>query len=79
MQGHPSYAVAKTLLKGDALTIFKQAEIDRASQCVPHFKLCLDGMAEHVFPKKAGQTQNCYMHRNLQLMGEMTIKEWVAW
>eukprot|EP00957_Ditylum_brightwellii_P183708 13992652-Ditylum_brightwellii.AAC.1 len=36
-------------------------------------------MAEHVFPKKAGQTQRQYMHRNLRLVGEMTVKEWVAW
>eukprot|EP00957_Ditylum_brightwellii_P178609 13605003-Ditylum_brightwellii.AAC.1 len=35
-------------------------------------------MAEHVFPKKAGQTQKRYMHRNLRLVGEMTVKEWVA-
>eukprot|EP00957_Ditylum_brightwellii_P079477 6044064-Ditylum_brightwellii.AAC.1 len=26
--GPPSYAVAKTLLKGDALTVFEQAEIN---------------------------------------------------
>eukprot|EP00957_Ditylum_brightwellii_P155381 11828015-Ditylum_brightwellii.AAC.1 len=35
-------------------------------------------MAEHVFPKKARQTQKCYMHSNLWLVGEITIKEWVA-
>eukprot|EP00957_Ditylum_brightwellii_P082879 6301183-Ditylum_brightwellii.AAC.1 len=45
MQGPPSYAVAKTLFKGDALMFFKQAEINQ----------------EYVFPKKAGQTQKCYM------------------
>eukprot|EP00957_Ditylum_brightwellii_P109008 8315583-Ditylum_brightwellii.AAC.1 len=31
-QGPPSYAVAKTLLKGDALTVFEQAEIARGNQ-----------------------------------------------
>eukprot|EP00957_Ditylum_brightwellii_P068437 5196069-Ditylum_brightwellii.AAC.1 len=66
------------LLKGNALTVFKQAEIDHSTQSVTHFELCLDDVAEHVFPEKAGQTQKCYMHRNLQLVGEMTIKEWVA-
>eukprot|EP00957_Ditylum_brightwellii_P076552 5818666-Ditylum_brightwellii.AAC.1 len=29
MQGFPSYAVTKTLLKGNVLTVFEQAEIDR--------------------------------------------------
>eukprot|EP00957_Ditylum_brightwellii_P054731 4147522-Ditylum_brightwellii.AAC.1 len=60
MQGPPSYTVAKTLLKGDALTAFEQAEIDHSAQCVLTFKLCLDDVAEHVFPKKAGQTQKRY-------------------
>eukprot|EP00957_Ditylum_brightwellii_P148397 11298163-Ditylum_brightwellii.AAC.1 len=32
-----------------------------------------------MFPKKAGQTQKRYMCRNLRLVGEMTVKEWVAW
>eukprot|EP00957_Ditylum_brightwellii_P072706 5525542-Ditylum_brightwellii.AAC.1 len=70
MQGPPSYAVAKTLLKGDALTVFEQVETNHGMQSVPHFKLCLDDVVEHVFPKKAGQTQKYYMWRNL--------REWVA-
>eukprot|EP00957_Ditylum_brightwellii_P086419 6575316-Ditylum_brightwellii.AAC.1 len=46
-QGLASYTVAKTPLKGDALTVFEQAEIDRSNQTVPHFELCLDDVAEH--------------------------------
>eukprot|EP00957_Ditylum_brightwellii_P168539 12828752-Ditylum_brightwellii.AAC.1 len=65
MQGPASYAVAKTLLKGDALTVFEQAEIACGNQTVPHFNECLDGVAEHVFPEKAGQIQKRYMQRNL--------------
>eukprot|EP00957_Ditylum_brightwellii_P201780 15327204-Ditylum_brightwellii.AAC.1 len=55
--GPTSYAVAKTLLKGDALTVFKQAETVHGNQTVPHYELCLDDMAAHVLPEKAGQTQ----------------------
>eukprot|EP00957_Ditylum_brightwellii_P170327 12965045-Ditylum_brightwellii.AAC.1 len=66
------------LLKGNALTVFEQAEINHSTQSVPHFELCLDDVAEHVFPEKAGQTQKHYMRRNLWLVGEMTVKEWVA-
>eukprot|EP00957_Ditylum_brightwellii_P085553 6507635-Ditylum_brightwellii.AAC.1 len=76
MQGPPSYAVAKTLLKGNALTVFEQVEINHGTQSVPHFELCLDDMAEHVFPEKARQTQKCYIWRNLWLVGQMTVKEW---
>eukprot|EP00957_Ditylum_brightwellii_P083314 6334751-Ditylum_brightwellii.AAC.1 len=41
-QGPLSYAVAKTLLKGDTLMVFEQVEIARGNQTVPHFELCLD-------------------------------------
>eukprot|EP00957_Ditylum_brightwellii_P095385 7265594-Ditylum_brightwellii.AAC.1 len=52
-QGPESYAVAKTLLKADALTVFKQAEIIQGNQTVLHFNKYLDDVAEHVFPEKA--------------------------
>eukprot|EP00957_Ditylum_brightwellii_P143462 10929688-Ditylum_brightwellii.AAC.1 len=76
MQGPASYAVAKTLLKGDALTVFEQAEIARENQTVPHYNECLDDVAEHVFPEKAGQIQKRYMRRNLRFTKNLTVKEW---
>eukprot|EP00957_Ditylum_brightwellii_P009509 717896-Ditylum_brightwellii.AAC.1 len=79
MQGPASYAVAKTLLKGNALTVFKQAETSHRYQTVPHFKKCLDDVVAHVFPEKAGQTQKRYMQRNIRYSGgTTTVKEWVA-
>eukprot|EP00957_Ditylum_brightwellii_P180489 13748995-Ditylum_brightwellii.AAC.1 len=77
-QGPTSYAVAKTLLKGNALMVFEQAEIDHSNQTMPHFELCLDDVAEHIFPEKAGQAQKRYMRRNLRLGREITVKEWIA-
>eukprot|EP00957_Ditylum_brightwellii_P128566 9807313-Ditylum_brightwellii.AAC.2 len=77
-QGQASYAVAKTLLKGNALTVFEQAEIARGNQTVPHFDQCLDDVAEHVFPEKAGQIQKRYMQRNICFGKDLTMKEWVA-
>ena len=78
MQGPASYTMTKTLLKGDALTVFEQAEIARGNQTVPHYNKCLDYVAEHVFPEKAGQIQKRYMRRNLQFTKNLTVKEWVA-
>eukprot|EP00957_Ditylum_brightwellii_P071658 5447791-Ditylum_brightwellii.AAC.1 len=52
--GPASYAVAKTLLEGNALIVFEQAEITRGNQTVPHFNKCLDDIAEHVFLDKSG-------------------------
>eukprot|EP00957_Ditylum_brightwellii_P162392 12366054-Ditylum_brightwellii.AAC.1 len=77
-QGPPSYAVAKTLLKGDALTVFEQAEITHRNQTVPHFKLCLDDVAKHVFPEKSGQIQKRYMRRNICYSRGTTVKEWAG-
>ena len=56
-QGPPSYAVAKTLLKGNVLTVFEQAEITHRNQTVTNFELCLDDVAKDVFPEKSGQIQ----------------------
>eukprot|EP00957_Ditylum_brightwellii_P080290 6106747-Ditylum_brightwellii.AAC.1 len=78
MQGPASYAVAKTLLKGDALMVFNLAETTHGNQRVPHFKLCLDDVAAHVFPEKSGQTQKRCMQRNIWYGRDMTVKEWVA-
>eukprot|EP00957_Ditylum_brightwellii_P031215 2365885-Ditylum_brightwellii.AAC.1 len=46
-QGPPSYTVAKTLLKSNVLTVFKQAEITHRNQTVTNFELCLDDVAKH--------------------------------
>eukprot|EP00957_Ditylum_brightwellii_P187654 14289737-Ditylum_brightwellii.AAC.1 len=78
MQGPASYAVAKILLKGDALMVFEQSEIPHRNQTVPHFELCLDDVAEHVFPEKAGQIQKRYMRRNIHYSKDYTLKELVA-
>eukprot|EP00957_Ditylum_brightwellii_P094852 7223425-Ditylum_brightwellii.AAC.1 len=61
-QGPPSYAVAKTLLKGDTLIVFEQAETTHRNQTVTNFKLCPDDMTKHVFPEKK----------------DISVKEWVA-
>eukprot|EP00957_Ditylum_brightwellii_P022497 1697698-Ditylum_brightwellii.AAC.1 len=65
MQGPPSYTVTKMLLKGNTLRVFEQAEIDHGTHSVPHFELCLDDVAEHVFSENAGQTQKHHIQRNL--------------
>eukprot|EP00957_Ditylum_brightwellii_P016337 1227880-Ditylum_brightwellii.AAC.1 len=47
-------------------------------KAVPHFKLCLDDVAEHVFPEKVGQIQKSYMRRNICYGKGNAVKEWVA-
>eukprot|EP00957_Ditylum_brightwellii_P106813 8149008-Ditylum_brightwellii.AAC.1 len=66
------------LLKGDALMVFKQANIAHGNQTVMNFELCLDNMAKHVFLEKAGQTQKRYMQRNIHYGRGITKKECVS-
>eukprot|EP00957_Ditylum_brightwellii_P189494 14423668-Ditylum_brightwellii.AAC.1 len=75
-QGPPSYAVTKTLLKGNMLTVLKQAEITHRNQAVTNFELCLEDMAKRVFPEKSGQIQKRYMRRNICYSRGTTVKEW---
>eukprot|EP00957_Ditylum_brightwellii_P070383 5347181-Ditylum_brightwellii.AAC.1 len=78
MQGPPSYAVAKTLLKGNVLMVFEQEEITHRNQTVPHFELYLDDVTKHVFTEKSGQIQKHYMWRNICYSKGTTVKEWVT-
>eukprot|EP00957_Ditylum_brightwellii_P009150 692110-Ditylum_brightwellii.AAC.1 len=66
------------LLKGDVLTAFEQADIAHGNQTVTNFELCLDDVAKHIFPEKAGQIQKRYMQRNIRYGRGITVKEWVA-
>ena len=56
-QGPSCFGVVKTLLKDDALTVFKTAEGSHGNQTLVNFQLCLDDVCAHVFPEKAGQLQ----------------------
>eukprot|EP00957_Ditylum_brightwellii_P099930 7615254-Ditylum_brightwellii.AAC.1 len=58
--------------------VFEQAEIACGNQTVPHFDLCLDDVAKHVFPEKAGQIQKHYIQRNICYGKDFIMKEWVA-
>eukprot|EP00957_Ditylum_brightwellii_P197836 15071121-Ditylum_brightwellii.AAC.1 len=46
-QDPPSYAVAKILLKGNTLPVFRQAENTHGNQTLQIFNLCLDDVAKH--------------------------------
>eukprot|EP00957_Ditylum_brightwellii_P066986 5085021-Ditylum_brightwellii.AAC.1 len=58
--------------------VFEQAEVACGNQTVPHSDLCLDDVAKHVFPEKAGQIQKHNMQRNICFGKDFTVKEWVT-
>ena len=76
--GPAKYAVAKTLLKGDALTVFKASETSYSTVTLVNFERCLDDVTAHVFPEKVVHTQKRYMHHSLLLSKGKAVKEWVA-
>jgi hypothetical protein len=53
-----AYLLVKSLLKGDALQVFKNKEVSQDVKDGPNFTKCLAAVTEHVFSKKAYKTQN---------------------
>eukprot|EP00957_Ditylum_brightwellii_P018668 1402505-Ditylum_brightwellii.AAC.1 len=47
-----TYSIVKSLLKGDALQVFKNEEVSQDVKDGPNFTKCLAAVMEHVFPKK---------------------------
>ena len=47
--GSANYAVSKTLLKGDALTVFEAAETSYGTVTLVNFEKCLDNVAQMCF------------------------------
>eukprot|EP00957_Ditylum_brightwellii_P125295 9549999-Ditylum_brightwellii.AAC.1 len=54
------YLLVKSLLRGDALQVFKNKEASQEIKDGPAFTKCLAAVMEHVFPKKAYKTQKKY-------------------
>ena len=72
------YAVTKTLLKGDALTVFEAAETSYGKVTIFYLEKCSDNVTMHVLPEKAVHTQKCYIRRNLHLKKGQAVDEWVS-
>eukprot|EP00957_Ditylum_brightwellii_P006357 482115-Ditylum_brightwellii.AAC.1 len=59
--GDAAYSLVKSLLRGDALQVFKNEEASQDVKDGPAFTKCLATVMEHVFPKKAYKTQKKYI------------------
>eukprot|EP00957_Ditylum_brightwellii_P198922 15162078-Ditylum_brightwellii.AAC.1 len=56
-----AYLLVKSLLKGDALQVFKNKDASQEVKDGPAFTKCLAAVMEHIFPKKAYKTQKKYI------------------
>eukprot|EP00957_Ditylum_brightwellii_P099239 7559048-Ditylum_brightwellii.AAC.1 len=54
--GDAAYSLVKSLLKGDALQVFKNKEASQEVKYGLAFTKCLVAVTKHVFPKKAYKT-----------------------
>eukprot|EP00957_Ditylum_brightwellii_P118190 9014280-Ditylum_brightwellii.AAC.1 len=59
--GDTEYSLVKSLLKGDALQVFKNKEASQEIKDGLAFTKCLAAVTEHIFPKKAYKTQKKYI------------------
>ena len=78
------FAVARRLLKGDALTAFNSAAATagvgahKGAITMPNFNRAMAGLTRHVFPLKAAQKQQRWMRRYIRKPIELNTREWVA-
>eukprot|EP00957_Ditylum_brightwellii_P145037 11045881-Ditylum_brightwellii.AAC.1 len=59
--GDAIYSLVKSLLKGDALQVFKNIEQSQEIKDSTAFTKCLVAVTKHVFPKKAYKMQKKYI------------------
>eukprot|EP00957_Ditylum_brightwellii_P198395 15118393-Ditylum_brightwellii.AAC.1 len=59
--GEAAYSLVKSLLKRDALQVFKNGEENHQVKDGKAFSKCLAAVTKHVFPKKAYNMQKKYI------------------
>eukprot|EP00957_Ditylum_brightwellii_P041031 3107004-Ditylum_brightwellii.AAC.1 len=66
--GDAVYSLVKSLLKGDALQIFKNKEEHQGIKDSAAFTKCRAAVTKHVFPKKAYKMQKMYIQNIHKLL-----------
>ena len=79
-KGPTKFELASNLLTGDALSIFKNAQIgiENFTETNESFETCLDECAYAIFPSRAELYQKRYMRRSLAKPDEMTMREFMS-
>eukprot|EP00957_Ditylum_brightwellii_P052019 3945816-Ditylum_brightwellii.AAC.1 len=71
-----AYSLVKSLLKGDALQVFKNEEARQETKDGLAFTKCLAVVTEHMFPKKAYKMQKKYI-QNIRKPLVLGSREWI--
>eukprot|EP00957_Ditylum_brightwellii_P062956 4777983-Ditylum_brightwellii.AAC.1 len=70
-----AYSLVKSLLKGDALQVFKNKEASQEIKDGPAITKCLAAVTEQVFSKKAYKTQKKYIQNIIKPL----VLEYCKW
>ena len=76
--GPGKFAMARRLLRGDALTAFNNAALKHASETGASYNATIKSLTAHVFPLKALQQQKRYMRRFMRKPRELKVQEFVC-
>lgn len=75
--GPARYRLARTLLRGEALGVFEATSLE-AAETTNNFKVCMDAVAQNVFPARAVLAQKRFMRRKLRKPAGTGIRDFVA-
>eukprot|EP00957_Ditylum_brightwellii_P099992 7620388-Ditylum_brightwellii.AAC.1 len=75
--GDVTYSLVKSLLKGDALQVFKNKETSQENKDSPAFTKFLAVVTEHIFSKKAYKMQKKYI-QNIGKPLVLGYQEWIS-
>ena len=78
LNGPEKFAMARRVMDGDALAAFDEAARVRGDETNENFKLVMQDVTSHIFPRRALQVQCRYMRRFLQKPKEMKISKFMA-
>ena len=76
--GPGKFAMARRLLKGDALTAFNNGSTQYATESTATFNAVIKTLTAHVFPMKALQQQKRYMRRFIRKPFDMKVQDFVS-
>ena len=76
--GPESYAMARRILDGDALTAFELAATTHGNESVANFRLCLNDVTQHILPRRSLVLQKRWMRYYLRKDENMSVREYVG-
>ena len=70
--------MAKRLLDGNALAVFNQAILTSGLESDENLKRSLNDLTNHVFSKRAAQTQKWFMRQFLKKPSDMMTRDYMS-